>query len=754
MQIPSRRSVISHVGYRWSLLLLLPLLLVGCGPADPVAEIREFHAAGRFEESLEPLRDLLEDRGEDPEVHYLYGLALALSGRPSLALWPLRKAMESPEWIVPAALQLGAAELRTGNPGRAIEATGRVLEVEPEHTGALVLRAMARVHSRRDYEEALADAERALEIDPDDLEALIPRAVALLALERVEEAGAALDEIERRFREEELGLETEAKYCAVRASFAKEKGDAEAADRIYGECLERFPISFILVEDAIEFYDSQQSFDRSEEILREALAVAPEARPYRISLVLRLRAEGEEEAAERVLRDATEAEHPALAAHAWADLAGYYVDRGNVAEGVSAYERVLEMVPEPGPQTLFAYAEALVMAGRYAEALALADEMTVEPHRELVRGRVHLARGEPARALERFAEGLRLWPDNAVARYYAALAAEQIGDFDRAITEYRYSIRAGAGASDARLRLARLHAAEGAFALALEALRHDVDRQPGDLEMALLELEILARLGRPPARPIPHLDRLIRPPAVWGRAVAALAAGTRARSGPAAAAEVVRGADRLDLALPRNSPALRSLVVDLADAGKPDEALSLAEASVRARPDVAPFHAIRGLALAGRGAAAREVRAAYERTLELESENAHALSGLARLRAEAGDAEAALALFERAAAADPEDSSPAFASAELLISLGRHEAAEARLEDWLDRDPFDGRAALRLAELRAKRDAELERTLALARRAVRFGGGPRAEKLLERVDRSRGAADSKTAVSPQSAQAP
>jgi tetratricopeptide (TPR) repeat protein len=371
-----------------------------------------------------------------------------------------------------------------------------------------------------------------------------------------------------------------------------------------------------------------------------------------------------------------------------------------------------------------------------------------------VRGRVHLARGELAQALERFAEGLRLWPDNAVARYYAAIAAERVGDFDRVISEYRYSIRAGAGQSDARRRLARLHVAEGALALALEALRHDVDRQPGDLEMALLELEILARLGRPPARSIPHLDPLIRPPAVWGRAVAALAAGTRARSGPAAAAEFVRGADRLDLAEPRNAPALRALVVDLADGGEPDEALSLAEASLRARPDVAAFHAIQGRALAARGAAAGEVRTAYERALELEPENADALSGLARLRAEAGDAEAALSLFERAAAADPEDASFAHASAELLISLGRREAAEARLEDRLDRNPFDGRAALRLAELRAERGAEVERTLALARRAARFGGGPGAQELLDRLGRPRGAADGEGTVPLKPAQAP
>ncbi len=243
MRLLLLRSSAQGARGRGSLLLLLgallPVLLAGCGPGDPLEEIRELHAAGRFEESLEPLRNLLATRSDDPELHYLYGLALSLSGKPGLALWPLREAMESPDWLVPAGLQLAAGALQTGAPDRAIEAATRVLEAEPEHTGALVLRALARVHSRRDYEGALADAERALEIDPDDPEALIPRVVALLALERVEQAGAALDEIERRFREEEPGPQRTATYCAARASFAKEKGDAEAADRLYGECLER-----------------------------------------------------------------------------------------------------------------------------------------------------------------------------------------------------------------------------------------------------------------------------------------------------------------------------------------------------------------------------------------------------------------------------------------------------------------------------------------------------------------------------------
>jgi tetratricopeptide (TPR) repeat protein len=729
-------------------VLLLALAPTGCRPADPVERIRELQAAGRFQDSLEPLRELLEERGDDPEVHYLYGLALAATGSPSLALFSLRKAMESSEWVASAGLQIAAGALRTGDFDTAIEALSRVLEVEPESTQALVLRAYARAQSRRDYEGTLADAERALEIDPEQLEALVPRAVALLGLGRIEEAGVAIEELDRRFAEDPLAIQGNPALCAARATFAKEKREPERADQLYGECLERFPDHPLVVQDAIGFYDGRGRPERSLEILRQALAKSPLARGYRVSLVLRLSALGEAEEAEAILREATEFEQPELAAGAWADLGGYYFERRDFAAAVAAYARAVEVAPQPVPELLFTYADALAVAGEYDKALELSRQMTNPAHRNLVQGRVHLARGEPAQALERFAEGLREWPQNAIARYYAAVAAEEVGDFDRAIEEYRYSIRSDPAATDARLRLARLHAAEGAHALALAVLTTDVARRPEDLAMALLELELLARLGRIAAKPPPHLSRLVAGPEVHPRAVAAMAAGTRARRGPAAAAELVRSAG-LDLAQPGNAAALRELVADLADAGQSDEALALVDASLAAAPQAAAFHAIRGLALARRGAPAGEVRAAYERALELDAGDAEALAGLARLRAEGRDAETALSLYERAAAAAPEDAAPARAAAELLVVQGRREEAEQRLEDLLDRHPYDGEAALRLAQLRLERSAEAPRTRALAQRAARFGVGPEAGELLERLGPPGGAA----APGPESAQA-
>jgi tetratricopeptide (TPR) repeat protein len=717
----SSRSLGSAARRDGALLLLVAAVLFGCGSDDPVDRIRQLQAAGRYAETIEPLRELLVLRGDDPELQYLYGVALSSTGNPSLALFALRKAMESPEWLAPAGLQVASGALLAGNADAADEALSRVLEAEAENARALALRALAKAQSRRDYEGALADAERALEIDPDEIDALVPRAVALLGLGRVDEAGEALEELDERFQDESLGIRGSARYCAARASFAKEKGEREVADRVYGECLEKFPTDFTLIEDAIEFYDTEGRVDRANEILRDALEELPEARQYRMALAARLEMTGRADEAEQILRAATESEDAVRAAAAWGDLGSFLVAQERFDEAVAAFEHALEGSPEPDPQLVFARADALVVAGRHAEALEGAEGMGAPAHRELVRGRVHLERGEPALALERLAEGLRHWPDNPVARYYAARAAEEVGDFDRAIEEYRYSIRSGASATDARLRLARLHAAEGEIDLALAALHHEIDDHP------------VARRGKVLWRPPERIARIVGAPGVAGRAVAAMAAGARLHEGARAGSDVVRQADRLDLSDPGNAAALRELVVDLADAGEPGEALAAAEASLRARPDAAPFHAIRGLALARGGGATSEAEAAFARALELDADNAEALAGLARLRAAGGDAEAALSLYERAAAANGADRSIAWDRAELLASLGRREQAERTLEALLEEHPYDGLAALRLAELRQARGADAERTRALARRAARFGGGPEAAALLERL---------------------
>jgi len=725
----NRRSA----GAKARVFVALLAVSTSCGPSDPLEKIRLLQDVSRdFQGSIEPLRALIEARPDDPEVHYRYGTALIATGEVGLALWPLKKAMESPEWVEKAGLPLATSLLSQGAYDDAIEVCGQVLERKPDDVAALLLRANARMHSRRDYEGSLADADRVLELEPDNIEALVPRAVALLALGRVDEAAVVLDDLDALFRDDSLGLRGSAGFCIARATFAKEKGDVALAEERYQECVEKFPTEGMALRGAIEFFDGIGRPERSNEILAKALELAPVSYSFRSALVLRLNAQGKVDEAEALLRQGTELESPADAADCWAGLASFNLDHGDFDEALAAFEKARELDRSGSPQLLLAHADALVIAGRFDDALALADRMELPAHRSLVRGRVELARGEPAAALKLFDEGMSLWPNNAVARYYAAIAAEQLGDFARAIEDYRYAMRIDAAATDAYLRQARLHVAAGRYDAALATLTFQPGGRPEEVAAGRLHVRVLARLGR--AKQMPkYLLGLLARPEHWGAAVAALGEGVRERSGSPAALEVMRRAEHLDLEDPRYVDALAAIVEDLAATGKAKEGLALVDAGLLEHPDAAEFHAVHGRALSLSGAPAAPARAAFERALAIDAKSTRALVGLARLEAGAGAVESALALYERAVAEDPNERPAAREAAALLVALGRPADAEQRLIALLREHPYDAAAARSLAELRLARGADDERTLELARRAVAFGGGPDAEAFLERV---------------------
>jgi tetratricopeptide (TPR) repeat protein len=226
-----------------------------------------------------------------------------------------------------------------------------------------------------------------------------------------------------------------------------------------------------------------------------------------------------------------------------------------------------------------------------------------------------------------------------------------------------------------------------------------------------------------------------------GLAAAHVAQGLRGRAGPTAALRALRGMEGIDFRDPHHADALRALVRYSHEAGQPDAARAELRAAQAAHPKAAAFHEIEGLRLQLEGAPAEQVRAAYERALAIEPENARARAGRGRL-ALASDPEGALADLDRAAQSEPIDASERAEvirqAAEALMALGRVAEAEQRLRALLLEYPYDAKAAAALVEIELGRGRPNDRTLELTRRAVRFGGGADALELLARVHRERG----------------
>jgi tetratricopeptide (TPR) repeat protein len=718
--------------------LLAVLALVACGDRDRLEAIRQLQASGDYEGSIEPLRELLVERPDDPEANYLYGRALVVTQRSTVATFPLRKAMEDPEWMVRAGLQLASASLATADYNEVVEVLARVLERDPENTQALLLRANAHAHWRKDPEQALADANRVLELDPDAVEAFDPRILALLWLGRIDEAREAIAELGRRMDEVAAPESTRAWLCATSAIFAEESGELARAREAWKQCLETHPAEAEVVRPAVAFYDEHKEPSRAVEVLRVAVEKSPTTQSYRAALADRLRTTGAADEGEAVLREGTRTQDRQLAVSAWLDLARFHHKREQAAPAAEAMARAVELAKETGlvtPQLMFEYADTLVLAKQFDRAKQLAAELTVPAHRHLILARAAQEQGDPARALEEFDKGFLLWPNNPWARYYAARAAEDVGDFDRAVEDYRTSIRIDPGATDARTRAAQLLIAEGKPRFGIQLLR-ELDHHPLELPGELLSLHTTGRHS--PREEV--TQQLVyfagRFPESIGLGMAAAAEGfAEGESGPAGAVELLRKMPGVDLTNPRHAAALRALVrhVHAADGATPPAEL---RAALAAHAESGAIQEIHGLdrELAGAGDAAR---AAYQRALELSPESPGALAGLARLTVES-DLEKALALFDRAFTADPSDPAPPLAAARALVSAGRPDEAAARLDALLKEHPADVEAAALRASLDLDRGVATPRTVERARRAVRFGGGVEALDLLGRVYTQRG----------------
>jgi tetratricopeptide (TPR) repeat protein len=351
--------------------------------------------------------------------------------------------------------------------------------------------------------------------------------------------------------------------------------------------------------------------------------------------------------------------------------------------------------------------------------------------RDFVHGRVHFEQGEYREALERFEAGLALWPDNGVARYLSARAAEQTGDFERAIGDYRYAIRADPAGTDARYRLVQLRLAEGDLNAARTEAVQASGRSAPDAEAELAVLRAVVDASGPEGVS-PFLARLARNPAVAGRALVVVANGIAQRDGPAAAAVYIQEARGLDLSQPAFADALAALVGYLVESQAGEEARDWVAAALLAHPEAAAFQAVEAERLEKTGAANEAIRQAYERALELDPREPRALEGLARLAVAEGELAAAIDWYRRAAEADTRTPSHRRHAAALLLSTGAAGEARAELGRLLSEHPYDAEGALQLGNLLLETAEEqaAERALELGLRARRFQGGTEAEALV------------------------
>jgi len=643
----------------------------------------------------------------------MLGSALLAAGEASRATWPLAAAARLDPTAVEAGLLLADALIESGNPEDAVRAADAVLEIDPDSVPALEFRVRAHLLMGR-YDAALPDAERILRAHPDRVLAVGARALALHALEGPEAAAAAFEQLEEISGAEDRWLA--GLICLGRAALLEEQGLKLEAEEALQTCVARFPDDPRIVHNRVEALDASGRTEEATDILRDAVARNRGGAAFSGLLAHRLQRAGRGTEAEKLLAELAQ-EEPSVSS--WMALADLQRQNGNPAGGRATLERGLAFAPR-APELLFRYADVLVDLGQLSEAEEALERLGEGVFSDLVEGRLHLARGDPAAALSALSRGIELWPNNPGARFLAGACAEQLGDFDRALSEYREAARSSPAATEAELALANLHLLLGQEVGALEFAVRYTRSHPQAVEGYLLVARTAARLGRGDAaeRALGRLEEIGADPAL---VTSERAAVVRQISGPAQAAAVVERSG-LDLGKIENELSLRSLLEDLVALGDREKALALVRKLRSEGEPHAALLSIEGALLIHLETPDEAIRS-FELALELDPSHPAALAGLGTVLAQRGDTRRAIAVFDKAAAAAPNDPSPSYKAAQLSRLVGPPGAPEERLRELLSRHPSHAGAANDLAWLLAEEERELDLALALAQRAGAIAPG-------------------------------
>jgi tetratricopeptide (TPR) repeat protein len=163
----------------------------------------------------------------------------------------------------------------------------------------------------------------------------------------------------------------------------------------------------------------------------------------------------------------------------------------------------------------------------------------------------------------------------------------------------------------------------------------------------------------------------------------------------------------------------------------------MVDRKLAADPDNTASHELRGSVLATMNRS-DEARTEFQEALQIDPENAVAVSGLATLAARGGDIGAGVQGFDRAAELEPREPAYAYSAAQLTLKTGDKVGAEKRLRDIVRFAPGHAGARNDLAWLLAEKKEDLDLALALAEEARRIDSSPEILDTLGYVHLQRG----------------
>jgi len=212
-------------------LLFAPSLLLPSQGDELAAQSRrgkDLMAAGRYAEAAVVYRELVKAVPGNPGLLLDLGMALHLSGQDQEALAPLQAAERLQPRLLPAALLLGAVNLRLGRAAAAVAPLQKAVRLQPDNREARSMLAEALVDLER-YADAEPHLRRLAQTAPSDPAAWFNLGKVYEAL-----AGQAFERLLKRDPESPLAL-------ALVADARLKQDQRTAAFHLYRQAIDRAP---------------------------------------------------------------------------------------------------------------------------------------------------------------------------------------------------------------------------------------------------------------------------------------------------------------------------------------------------------------------------------------------------------------------------------------------------------------------------------------------------------------------------------
>ncbi len=702
------------------LLATSALALAACGTKEGridsgLKKGADFVQAADWDKANVEVRNVLQI---DPKNARAYLIAAQVSeGQKELprAYAQYGKALELQPELLDAKLGQARLLLLTGDTARAQTLVKEALAVDARHPMARTLQAALLVRADK-QNEALALAK---DIAAAGGPLLADTSLLLAGLHaNAREWAQAAAVIDQALKQEPRHLGLLQAAVELVASNPQDTQLANMAADFFKRAVAQSPKNTELWLSWARYHLSRKESDAAEKVLRDAVQAQPEDGKRRLALADLLQNTRGVAAAEKQLQDSIKDRPRDMSLRF--GLVNLYRGANRVDDAQKVLQEIIAL-KEDTPSTINARTQLAgdrLASGKTEEAGALLAEVLQANPRDnaalLLRGRMHLTAGAPRDAVQDFRGVLRDQPTSPqvlqlLARAYRAAGEPQLAR--DALTE-----AARAAPTDARLRA--LLVADMADAKDFKGARAELDAAIQALPDAPALYELKAQMA------MSQKDTAL----AWSSLEQLKARQPKQALAYVRLGQLHTGLKKYDLALkeydagmaaaPGDAAPYVAAVTLLTSVGRHEEAMARIQARSKAEPGNVLHQQLTGeVGLARRDWAGAQ--GAFRAVIAALPSEPTAYLRLARSLAQQGDATAALATLTDGERAAPQDRSLPLARAELLARLNRHDDAIALYETLNTRFPDDDVITNNLAYLLAevKRDPKsTERALQLAAR--------------------------------------